>query len=279
MRILWLLTIVVILFCTAPNAFCDTPCGSAGQVWPGDTDGSVRLTFSTSNNGDMLELIQRQDENIMVARGFVVVEGAKREFYALYDLGTNYLVHSYSSLSTNDKQAQQGFPTEYAMQSWFHVDVFAAKKEFTTDIKNMLANNQQENCSAEVVKMWQGRDYDKDKCDKTINDFNTAAAQFAHPDTATFKKITEGVQVKKYIESIRDSQKKSVLSGIIIDRNDPKGEKRAYCVGIQKVDMAIITALQKPETIKQIKSRAKRPDYLDDTKTTYEETTVERYRY
>lgn len=278
MRIL-LLIVVAILVCTATNAFCDSACGSAGQVWPGDSDGSVRLTFSTFNNGDMLELIQRQEDNIIVARGFIVIEERKREFYALYDLGTNYLIHSYSSLSTNEKQAQQGFPTEYAMQSWFHVDVFAAKKEFSTDIKNMLTSNQQENCSAEVVKMWQGRDHDKDKCGDVINGFNTVAEQFARPDAATFKKITESVQVKKYIESIRDSQKKSILSGIITDRNDPKGEKRAYCVGIQKVDMAIIAALQKPETIKQIRSRAKRPDYLDDPKITYEETTVERYRY
>lgn len=278
MKILLLLSVVIILLCTAPNAFCDTACGSAGQVWPGDSDGSVRLTFSTFKSGDMLELIQRQDDNIIIARGFIVVEGRKREFYALYDLGTNYLVHSFSSLSTNNKQAQKGFPTEYAMQSWFHVDVFAAKNEFSTALKDMLTSNQQDNCAAEVVKMWQGRDYDTGKCGKTISGFNKVAQQFARPDAA-FKKITEGVQVKKYIETIRNSQKKSLLSGIITDRNDPKGEKLAYCVGIQKVDMAIITAFRNPETIKQVKSRAERPDYLDDPKITYEETTVERYRY
>jgi hypothetical protein len=271
------LAIAMLLMAAVPYAHAGD-CGSDGKVWPADEDGSVRLTYEYSQTKDRLELIHREDENIIIARGLIADGRGFREVYATYDLTNGNLVHALAKGQDSAKQVAKGIPAEFQMQSHFDIQLFAADKAFSDEIKTLLSQNREFGCHDELIKLWQGRDFDNGKCGDTINVLGKIMMQLAQPETGNLKKLTENAQIQKYLEKIRVEYINSKKSGIFTDSRDPNGEHKAYCVNIQKMDVMLIEKLRKSKTQQELATRKKMPSYLDEPRD-YEKTTVERYRY
>lgn len=248
-------------------------CGSAGNIWPADEDGSLRLAFGITQNKDSLELIYREGDNIIIARGLLADGSVFREIYALYDLTNGNMVHAVAKVRASTTQINEGVPAEYHMQSHFDIQLYAADKTYNDKIKELLTKNRQTGCHEEINKLWQMREIDKEKCADTINELSTIMAQRARPKTGTLKKLTETVQIQKYLDKIRTAYINGKKSVLFTNSNDPDDKIKTYCIGIQKMDIAIIEKLRKPQTQQELVKRNKMPDYLEDPKN-YEKTTI-----
>src|SRR6266700_912628 len=128
MRHVSFLMVAVFLVVFARHAHADTACGSAGKVWPADKDGSLRLTYEYGQGNDMVELINREEERVIIVRGFLEVERRNRELYAIYDFNNGNLVYALAKVYASTKRITgiKGFTDEYLMQSHFDIKVFAA---------------------------------------------------------------------------------------------------------------------------------------------------------
>lgn len=277
MKTIQFLIVALILMVSAPIAHAGGACGSAGEVWPADNDGSVRLTYQYREGGERLELIHRPEERIIVARGLVPEENGFRESHVVYDLDNGNIIHALGKVRLHAKKIKPGFPAEYAMQSQFDIKVYAADKGFDDGVKALLASNRDKGCQDEMMKLSQGREYDKEKCGETITAFNEVMGKLSRPETAGFTEITANAQAQKFVETVR-SERSAFVFGIFTDRNDPDGKKKAFCTGIQKMALKLIGKLRDPDMQKKLAVKKKMPGYLDEPKG-FEKTTVERYRY
>lgn len=253
MRTVLLLSAVACFIFMTMNAHAR--CGSTKEVWSGDSDGSIRLTY---DENDRLELIYREEEGVIVARGFIGFGFDRREIYSLYDLNNSNLVYSKAKYTPEPEQLKNFFPSKYYIQSLHDIKVYTANNDFDAEIKTLLSQSREKGCPEEVMKLWQGRTFDKEKCGQNADSLKKVTTLLARPDKSTFAELTENVQVQRYIDKLRGKRD---------------------CDSVQDMGMKIVTEFRKPETLKRLAYKKKMPAYLEEDKGISEVQTIERYRY
>ena len=254
--------VAVLLIISAQQAYAGTSCGSSLVVSPSDREGSVRLIYVYDKRGDRLELIQRQNDDVVIARGLLLLERIHQEIYAIYDQKTGNLVHARTGMPSYEWGNSEGFAREYKTNILYTIKVFSPGKVFGDRLTALLERNQEQGCQEEMVKMSQGRKYDGAKCGEMMEAFNEIMRQLVQPASAGFVELTAHTQMQKFIKSIQAERSKTVL-GIFIDSRDPDGENKAACTSIEKMEMKMIHALRDPETQKKLAVKTKMPGYLD----------------
>lgn len=230
-------------------------CGFTKRVWPGDSDGSIRLSY---NDNDGLEVIYREEDNIIISRGIIGKAYDSREIYAIYDLGNNTLSYAKSRYSPmGQEQMNSQFSNIYFVQTSHEFKVFTASKAVDADIKAALAENREKACFEEVKKRWQGRSFDREKCGMNARVLKDIAMMLATPDANGFTELTQNVQAQRLVNDLR----------------------KRDCDSVQDVGMRIVKQFRKPETLQRLEAQKKVPSYLGGDTGVVEKTTVERFRY
>ena len=100
----------------------------------------------------MVELIHRDEEGVLIARGAIVTNNRARVVYAMYDLNNGYLVYALTKLGAKAKQVKGDFSNEFPMQSDCNIQVFATQKSLNDQVKAVFLQNQQSGCHTELLK-------------------------------------------------------------------------------------------------------------------------------
>lgn len=257
MRALILIVAAAVLL-TASSSVHAKVCNTTGSVWESDADGSMRLIYVHRGNGDKAELLLREEDGLIVARGVIPEGRYSKEVYAMYDLNTGNIVYAKGKFSAEPAMLTDEFPSRYSVQSRFDIQVYTVDNTFTDEFKTILAEYREKGCHDEIVKRSQGRDFDKVKCVNAITALNKVMSQLKQPDKSNFTELTKNVQYQRYVDNLR---------------------KRFDCYIIEQMNHKIVTKLRDPKTQVELAYKKKMPDYLEGNKGIVEVETVERYRY